>query len=313
MFERLIHADWSADDKKKWMTAAERTPQGWQVPAPRHVPPASEFRDCWLFSGQRVLAGFDFPIGVPMAFGKKTGFRNFPEALAEFGSGEWKDFFCVADTADDISLTRPFYPRTYPKGRRQADLLGPLGLRTMDELLRACDRKTPTRRAACSIFWTLGGNQVGKAAIDGWKTVIQPSLRRGARMWPFHGSLDQLSKSPARCVLCETYPQEAYSHVEVKFSPGESKRRQEDRKKAGTKLIYWAKKHGVSFAVDAQKNLLDGFGPSDSGEDPFDALVGLLSMIEVVDQRRKEGSASGADEKAWEGWILGQRSPALSL
>ena len=53
MFERLIHADWSADDKKKWMTAAERTPQGWQVAAPRHVPPASEFRDCWLFSGQR--------------------------------------------------------------------------------------------------------------------------------------------------------------------------------------------------------------------------------------------------------------------
>jgi hypothetical protein len=119
MFERLIHADWSAHDTKKWIATAERTQQGWQVAAPRLVPSASEFRDCWLFSGQRGLAGFDFPIGVPMVFGKKTGFRNFPEALAEFGSGEWKEFFCVADNANDISLTRPFYPRTYPKGRTE--------------------------------------------------------------------------------------------------------------------------------------------------------------------------------------------------
>jgi hypothetical protein len=64
----------------------------------------------------------------------------------------------------------------------------------------------------------------------------------------------------------------------------------------------------VSFTDDAQNRLLGGFGPSDSGEDPFDALVGLLSMIEVVDQRRNEGSASGADGIAWEGWILGQCS-----
>ncbi len=309
MFERLIHADWSAHDKKKWMATAERTQQGWQVAAPRLVPSASEFRDCWLFSGQRVLAGFDFPIGVPMAFGKKTGFRNFPEALVEFGSGEWKEFFCVADNADDISLTRPFYPRTYPKGRKQADLLGALDLKTMDELLRACDRKTPTRRAACSIFWTLGGNQVGKAAIDGWKTVIQPSLRRGARLWPFHGPLDELSKSPG-CVLCETYPQEAYSHVDVQFRRGGSKRNQEDRRNACARLFIWTKKYGVSFTDDAQKEILDGFGPLDSGEDPFDALVGLLSMIEVVEQGRNEGSASGADGIAWEGWILGQYSPA---
>ena len=135
MFERLIYADWSAHDNKKWMATAERTSQGWQVAAPRLVPSASEFRDCWLFSGRKVLAGFDFPIGVPTAFGRKTGFCNFPEALTEFGSGEWKEFFCVADSVNDVSLTRPFYPRTYPKGRKQADLLGGLGLKTMDELL----------------------------------------------------------------------------------------------------------------------------------------------------------------------------------
>ncbi len=309
MFEQLIHADWSAHDNKKWVATAERTSQGWQVAAPRLTPSAAEFRDCSLFSGRKVLAGFDFPIGVPMAFGKKTGFRDFPEALAEFGSGEWKEFFCVADSSNDVSLKRPFYPRTYPKGRKQADLLAALGVKTMDELLRSCDRKTPTRRAACSIFWTLGGNQVGKAAIDGWRTVIQPSLRRGARLWPFHGPLYELSKS-AGCVLCETYPQEAYSHVGVEFRQGGGKRIQEDRRRACAPLNVWAKEYGVSFTDDAQKELREGFGRSGAGEDPFDALVGLLSMIEVVDQRRNEGSPPDAGGIAWEGWILGQRSLA---
>jgi hypothetical protein len=312
MFERLIHADWSAHNKKKWMTSAERAPQGWQVAAPRLVPCAPEFFDCWLFSGRRVLTGFDFPIGVPTAFGKRTGFRNFPEALVEFGGGEWKEFFCVADRPDDISLRRPFYPETYPRGRKQAHLLGALDVRTMDELRRECEQKTPSRRAACSIFWTLGGNQVGKAAIDGWKSVIQPALRRGARLWPFHGRLDELSKWPG-CVLCETYPQEAYSHVDVRFCPGGSKRIQKDRQKACAQVIPWAESHDVSFSDDARKTLLDGFGPAASGEDPFDALIGLLSMIEVVDGRRDEGRASSADGITWEGWILGQRSPAVAL
>src|SRR6267142_1141152 len=88
MFERLIHADWSAHDEKKWMATAERTPQGWQVAAPRLVPCASELIDCWLFGDRTVLAGFDFPIGVPAAFGRRTRFADFPEALADFGSGE---------------------------------------------------------------------------------------------------------------------------------------------------------------------------------------------------------------------------------
>ncbi len=32
--------------------------------------------------------------------------------------------------------------------------------------------------------------------------------------------------------------------------------------------------------------LEEGFGPLGSGEDPYDALIGLLSMISVVDGRR---------------------------
>src|ERR1700694_107357 len=232
MFDRLIHADWSTDDKEKGMEAAERTLPGWQVTGPRLVPSATEFIDCWLFGGRTVLAGFDFPIGISATFGRETGFADFPEALAEFGTGEWADFFVVADRPKDISLRRPFYPRTSRAGSKQAHLLGALGVEAMDELRRACERKTTDRRAACPLFWTLGGNQVGKAAIDGWQSVVRPAQLRGARLWPFDGRLNVLSKSPG-CVLCETYPQEAYSHVGVRCRPGGSKRAQEDRRSAG--------------------------------------------------------------------------------
>jgi hypothetical protein len=75
-------------------------------------------------------------------------------------------------------------------------------------------------------------------------------------------------------------------------------------------LIGWAESRGVRFADDAREDLLHGFGPSKSGEDPFDALVGLLGMIEVVDGRRDEGGSSAADG-AWEGWILGQDPSGL--
>ena len=56
----------------------------------------------------------------------------------------------------------------------------------------------------------------------------------------------------------------------------------------------------MSFTADAQDALLNGFGPSKSGEDPFDAFVGLIGMIEVVDGRRDEGIASAGDGITWE-------------
>jgi hypothetical protein len=158
------------------------------------------------------------------------------------------------------------------------------------------------------LFWTLGGNQVGKGAIDGWRSVIRPALERNARLWPFNGRLSELSKLPG-CVLCETYPQEAYSHVGIRFRPGGSKRIQEDRRMAGVAMVNHAEKQGVIFTAEARHCILDGFGLSKSGEDPFDATVGLLSMIEVVDGRRPEGCASTDEVTAWEGWILGQASP----
>jgi hypothetical protein len=297
------------------MAEARRTSHGWKADAPQPVPSGSELAaliEIWCRGDRTVLAGFDFPIGVPVTFGVQTGFRDFKDALSKFGGGEWNRFFDVADSPEEISLRRPFYPRTYPKGRRRADLLAALGVGTIDELRRECERKTDNRPAACSLFWTLGGNQVGKAAINGWQNVIRPALAGGARLWPFDGSLDELSKSPG-CVLAETYPREAYSHVGVSLGPHQSKRKQDHRRVAMEQLPLLAKKSNVTFTSSAQEAFHDGFGSKDSGEDPFDAFVGLLSMIKVVAGRRPEGGRSLSGEVArWEGWILGQREPRIA-
>jgi hypothetical protein len=38
----------------------------------------------------------------------------------------------------------------------------------------------------------------------------------------------------------------------------------------------------------------------------FDALMGLLKMIEVVERRRPERTENDDGTIAWEGWILGR-------
>jgi hypothetical protein len=307
MFDLLVHADWSSNHQKRWMATAESHGGVWEVDAPRPVPAESELLDDLIASGRKVLAGFDFPIGLPVAFGKQTGLGDFVSALSVFGFGEWHRFFDVADRPEEISLRRPFYPNTCVKGRKQAHLFGPLGVSTIDELLRQCERKSDFRPAACSLFWTLGGNQVGKAAISGWQHVVRPALARGARLWPFHGQLQELSRLRG-CVICETYPREAFGHLGVKFGPKQSKRRQGDRRIAARPLIDSAKRFGVSLTARAEDALVDGFGLENTGEDSFDAFVGVLSMIEVVDGRRSEGGISRDNETAhWEGWILGQQ------
>ena len=306
MFDGLIHADWSVGDgKKRQMAVAEPASQGWLVKALQPVPP--DFLEKYLLDGKRILAGFDFPIGLPTAYGKQTGFSDFLEALKAFGSGEWTDFFEVAETKEDISIKRPFYPHNPNAGGiKKEHLWSALNAGSMDGLRKRCDRKTLSRNAACPIFWTLGGNQVGKAAINGWQSVVRPALLRGARLWPFDGRLADLSNS-TNCVICETYPAEAYGHISEQF-PKRGKRKQSVRQDGAKKMIAYAEHYGIEFAAEVKSQLDDGFGEKDSGEDPFDALVGLLSMIAVAQKRRDEGGIRSADELAWEGWILGQAS-----
>lgn len=305
MFQKLYHADWSMAAKGRWLATAIMSDGSWQVGAPRLLGSVPAFVDELFAAPGPVIAGFDFPIGVPETYGQTTGFADFPSALESFGHEEWSNFFIVAESADEVSRTRPFYPRASTAASKQVHLLTGLGVGSIDALRRRCDHKTPTRPAACPIFWTLGANQVGKAAISGWQEVIVPARLRGAHLWPFEGSLSDLvaSRQP---VLVETYPAEAYRHVGIKFSAGASKRRQADRLAAMAGLFDWARQRSINFSPELAAAVADGFGVGANGDDEFDALTGLLGMIEVVDGRRLERPAVTGAGDVWEGWILGQ-------
>ncbi len=302
----MLHADWSVAADKRWVAEASRSGNGWTVAAPRPVGDCAAFVETMFADRRRVLAGFDFPIGLPVAYGRMTGLDDLPAVLDALGRGEWPDFFNVAERPEQIAVTRPFYPRVSSAQARQQALLDALGLADINALRRRCELATAVRRAACPLFWTLGANQVGKAAITGWREVLVPARRRGARLWPFDGSLAELARTGVP-VLAETYPGEAYGHVGVAFAAGMSKRRQDDRSAAMRDLPAWAARHGVSFSAELAARILDGFGTLDRGEDPFDALIGLLGMLEVVDGRRPALPATASPDR-WEGWIMGQQA-----
>src|SRR5215210_3392069 len=112
MFTTLFHADWSTSSGKRWAASAVRDGDMWTVTEPRPVLPSLKLLE-WLFDETRrgpVLAGFDFPIGLPTAYGSLTGADDFGSALAQFGQGRWSRFYDVAEKGDEVSLERPFYP-----------------------------------------------------------------------------------------------------------------------------------------------------------------------------------------------------------
>ena len=49
-----------------------------------------------------------------------------------------------------------------------------------------------------------------------------------------------------------------------------------------------------------------GFGPSPDGEDRFDAVIGLLGMLNVLIGGRPSGEPTSVPVQVLEGWILGQ-------
>lgn len=309
VFDHIFHADWSVAPRGRWVAHARRTEAGtgWHVTAAELVGDTAARLDTALaFSAEaRVLMGFDFPIGVPAAYARQTGFASFRDALEAFGTGAWSRFFDVAGTIEEISIQRPFYPMAPRKGMTRQDLVAGLGLTHFDETLRACDRASDAGRAASSMLWTLGGAQVGKAALAGWRDMIRPALLRGARLWPYEGSLAHLGDRPG-LVLAESYPALAYRVVGVPFGPADSKRRQFDRLARADRILAWADARSVALAPDAAAQIRDGFGTRRTGEDAFDAMLGLLAMIEIADGRLPEAGAARSEIDRWEGWILGR-------
>ena len=309
---RLVaHADWSISPEKRWVCIAERAGDGgYHVAAPAPVGEPQDLpRRLLADAGQQsVLLGVDFPLGLPMAYARAAGITSFVDLLPKLGVGDWAAFFEPCEDAEDISLGRPFYPRK-PGGTAQAHLVEALGVNSMDDLRRRCERRTDRRGAAAPLFWILGAQQVGRAAISGWRDLLQASLADAdvdVRLWPFEGSLADMLKAD-RIVVAETYPAECAVQLGIGVTGRRwSKRRQSDRATHAHALLDWARNRRVSFDDSLQPLIRDGFGDLASGEDQFDSLIGLAGMLDVVLGARPEMPPMSNERRLVEGWILGQ-------
>lgn len=310
MVPRLVrHADWSVHPRKRWIASATLHTGVYRVTRPEPVRHARRLLDdsLALADGGGALLGFDFAIGLPRAYARRAHIDSFLHALPAFGTGHWSRFYDLAECPEDLSLHRPFYPKR-PGGALREHLVKGLGLRDWRDLLRECEVAVEGRGGACPLFWTLGGNQVGRAALAGWREVVVPALQRTdthVGIWPFEGELPFLVRSRA-CVIAETYPADACVQLGMP-APGRawSKRNQADRVSRAAELRAWASGKPIDL-TDVAPLITEGFGDTPTGEDQFDAVVGLLGLLGVVLGYATDGRPADPVTNAVEGWILGR-------
>ena len=305
------HADWSVDPRKRWITVAHRGPNGWALTAPRLVgdPATLLSRLIQQADGGAVALGADLPIGLPRTYAatrSETGFLGFLGSLPDM-----PDFFSVCPTLADIRPDRPFYPARGIAGMTRLSHALALGLTGAADLSRMCDRATAERPAGAPLFWTLGANQSGKAAISAWQSLLLPALapdtppQQGPRLrlWPFHGPFRSLL-SPGIVTLAETYPAEALRHLTIRMAG--SKRRQSDRAAVAGPMLSAMERLSATPDDAMRLAALDGFGADAAGEDRFDSVLGVLCVLNVLAGNRPDHAPPDPWIQNWEGWVLGQ-------
>ena len=315
----LVHSDWGSSPAKRQAIKAELQPDGSylaSLPSPVSHPRQfiSDLRN-FTPPESSLLIGFDFPIGIPHGYAQKLGVVSFLAFLEDLTQSKWQSFFSPAETADQISLRRPFYPAR-PGSSRQDHLVAGLNFSTFDDLRRRCERASFKRRAACPLFWTLGSQQVGKAALSGWRDVIIPVLLSSGirgKLWPFHGSLDNLI-TPGATIIAETYPAQYYDSIGLKFGSRLGGKRAHPARKFNAPSLLNACQN-ISLHLDSSLTIAvqDGFGPLPAGEDRFDSLVGLIGMLMVLRGLLPSNPPNDPMINQIEGWILGMPVPEYGI
>jgi hypothetical protein len=301
-----VHADWSIAPAKRWMTVASPTAEGWHVAAPKPVgAPQTLLARLRSEAGASAVAlGLDCPLGLPREYAALHVLApNFPAFLR--GLGESSAFFTVAATLAESGAASPFYPARGFAGMTRLSHAQALGMTAAAGLSRACDRATAARPAGAPLFWTLGANQTGKAAISAWRDMLIPALRGvpPPRLWPFEGNFLSLLQ-PGRVAIAETYPAEAMRQLAIR--PRGSKRRQTDRAAYAPALLAAMPSLSAVPAPDLIEAAYAGFGQDVAGEDRFDSLLGVLNVLGVLLGRRPDGAPDDPAIRTWEGWVLGQ-------
>jgi hypothetical protein len=303
------HADWSLDARKRWVSIARRQGRQWQASAPRLVGDPAALAAQLIAEGNPAALGLDLPLGVPRGFAAMRPEAGFPAFLAGLAGND--DFFAVSPTLDTVSPARPFYPARGIKGMTRLAHATALGLPDAAGLSRLCDRATAERPAGAPVFWTLGANQSGKAAISAWRDWLAPALAAGApfRLWPFAGALHDLL-CPGQLAIAEVYPAEALRHLGLKLAG--SKRAEAPRRALAPALRHAMAALHVTPDAGLAEMIQAGFGADAAGEDRFDSLIGLLGLIGVMDGKRPDFIPEDPMIRAWEGWVLGQTALPLN-
>ncbi len=292
------------------MTIGRPDGPGFRIGAPEPVgPPDTLFARLRAQAGALAIAfGIDCPLGVPRDYAAQgLAARDFPHFLR--GLAQRPAFFEVAATLGRVSVATPFYPARGIAGMtRQSHALA-LGLTGAAALNRVCDRATADRPAGAPVFWTLGANQTGKAALAAWRHVLIPALLSPSPplLWPFDGPFLQLLR-PGAIAVAETYPAEAMRQLGLR--PAGSKRRQGDRAAYAPALRARMTALSAACTPALEAALADGFGAGDDGEDRFDSLLGVLCILGVLRRRRPDTAPADPWIQRWEGWVLGQADPA---
>ncbi len=302
-----VHADWSLDARKRWMTAARLSGGAWRAEAPAPVGDVAALLPGLLASGvpkgAPVALGLDLPLGLPREYARHLPEPDFPAFLR--GLAARPGFFSVSAALDTVGRERPFYPARGVRGMTRAAHAAALGMDGPLGLSRWCDRATAERPAGAPLFWTLGANQSGKAAIAAWRDWLLPALGAGlpVALWPFEGGLRALL-APGRAVLAEVYPAEALRQCGLRLSG--SKRAQAPRRALAPALRAAMEARWVLPSPALAAAVADGFGADAAGEDRFDSVVGLLGLVGVLDGARPDFVPDDPWVRRWEGWVLGQ-------
>ncbi|MDE8349594.1 MAG: DUF429 domain-containing protein [Acidocella sp.] len=298
------HADWSVDPRKRWVTIGLRTKHGWHIDAPLLVGDVATFLDRLTAAagGGAVALGIDCPIGLPAAYAAQLqGFTNFPAFLRHLTPD--MAFFSVARTIDEVSLARPFYPAGSVSGPgHKLALAQALKLTDTAGLSRLADLRTANRPAGGQLFWTLGANQCGKAALAAWRDLILTGLiQNRVKLWPFDGALRDLVR-PGQLAIAETYPAEALRQLGLKLHG--SKQSQVSRGAIAGDILSVMRQLDAKASDNLRLQIETGFGQKKSAEDPFDSLIGVLGVINVLNGNQPDYTPFPADQ--WQGWVLGQ-------
>ena len=300
-----VHADWSVDPRKRWFVKGLARESGWVLEAPEPVGDLPTFFERLRASADGAVAlGVDLPLGLPRHYVEKhVQDINFPSFLRSLTADA--AFFSVCAELAELGPNRPFYPARGVKGMTRASHAAALGFEHSHDLSRHCDRMTATRPAGAPLFWTLGANQTGKAAIAGWRDLLRPALNRPAppALWPFMGDFNALLRTH-EIVIAETYPAEALRHLGLRLAG--SKRRQSDRAALAAPLRAAMRALNVHPTAAMRTAIENGFGADAAGEDRFDATIGVLGVINVLAGNRPDGIPGDPWLRRWEGWVLGQ-------